>query len=52
LGREIVLADDREEIAGEHEMEFDLSGKELAKGIYFLEVNVDGEKMVVKIVRE
>jgi hypothetical protein len=52
LGREIVLGDEREEIAGKHEVEFDLSGKELAKGIYFLEVNVDGEKMVVKIVRE
>ncbi|MDQ3108300.1 MAG: N-acetylmuramoyl-L-alanine amidase [Bacteroidota bacterium] len=52
LGRRIILSANEIQAAGKHEQDFDLASHVLAKGIYFLELNVGGERLVVKIVRE
>jgi N-acetyl-anhydromuramyl-L-alanine amidase AmpD len=52
LGRKIILSPTQVQAAGRHEQDLNLAAFELAKGIYFLEVNVGGEKLVRKMVRE
>ncbi len=52
LGRRIILSANHLQNAGKQEMDLNLSSLQLAKGIYFLEMNVGGKKVVRKIVRE
>lgn len=52
LGRRIILSAEHLQAAGKHEQDLNLNALQLAKGVYFLEMNVGGEKVVRKIVRE
>lgn len=52
LGRRIILSASEIQNAGKHEQELNLASLPLAKGIYFLELNVNGKRAVKKIVRE
>lgn len=52
LGREIVLSKKTEQVAGSYTQEMNVAQLDLAKGVYFLQLTVDGESSVVKIVRE
>jgi N-acetyl-anhydromuramyl-L-alanine amidase AmpD len=52
LGRKIILSANQIQTPGKHEQDLNLAAFQLAKGIYFLELNVGEEKSVMKIVRE
>ncbi len=52
LGREVVLSKKTEQVAGSYTQEVNVAQLDLAKGIYFLRLMVNGESEVIKIVRE
>ncbi|HET6990903.1 MAG TPA: CUB domain-containing protein [Bacteroidia bacterium] len=52
LGREVLLSSENNQTAGRHEQEINLNEFNVAKGIYFLRLNVNGESSTVKVVRD
>ncbi|CAN5126719.1 hypothetical protein BH09BAC5_BH09BAC5_23080 [soil metagenome] len=52
LGQSVNLVPSQFKREGKHQEEINLNNMQLSKGIYFLELNVNGEKSAVKIFRQ
>ena len=52
LGREILLLVEKNQLAGQHQLEIDVSKLQLSKGLYFLRLSANEKRAIVKIIRE
>ena len=52
LGREILLLVEKNQLAGQHQLELDVSKLQLSKGLYFLRLSANEKRAIVKIIRE
>ncbi len=52
LGREILLLVEQNQLAGQHQLEIDVSKLQLSKGLYFLRLSANEKRAIVKIIRE
>ena len=52
LGREILLLVEKNQLAGQHQLELDVSKLQLSKGLYFLRLSANEKRAIIKIIRE